>query len=206
MKVLIVSEGKHELGGGASEGALAILVSRLLSVPARCSCEKISSSKVRIHRRPGKGGSLCLRALAWCRYARQENFDAVIVLLDQDGDGSRLPEIDTAQRRPTPAVPRAMGVAVRSFDAWMLADEKALTQVLEKPVQRQPDPETIRDPKQACVKLRDSSGCGLSTTDLYAALARRIDVDQLRERCPNGFATFADRVRKLAAFDRASQN
>ncbi|MDQ3440346.1 MAG: hypothetical protein M3478_08365 [Planctomycetota bacterium] len=69
------------------------------------------------------------------------------------------------------AIPRAMGVAVLTFDAWMLADEQALTMVLSRPIQRQPDPERIGDAKGSCIALRDESGSELGLAELYAELA-----------------------------------
>lgn len=51
--------------------------------------------------------------------------------------------------------PRALGMAIRSFDAWMLADDGVLTLVLGKPIDTQPSPEKNRDPKEACTIAGD---------------------------------------------------
>ena len=90
-----------------------------------------------------------------------------------------------------------MGVAVLTFDAWMLADEQALTMVLSRPIQRQPDPERIGDAKGSCIALRDESGSELGLAELYAELATVINLDVLQSRCPLGFAPFAERTRRM---------
>jgi hypothetical protein len=88
------------------------------------------------------------------------------------------------------------GVAICTFDAWMLADEQALRIALATAVQRQKSPEMIKDPKRICQALRNQSRfAGLP--DLYAAVADAIDVETLIDRCPKGFAPFAQRARQL---------
>ena len=92
---------------------------------------------------------------------------------------------------------RALGVAVRSFDAWMLADEQALTTALGYTVSRQSEPEAIRNPKELCARLLQKSAKTLTQTEMYEAVAKAADTDTLQERCPHGFAPFARRVREL---------
>ncbi|UCE50672.1 MAG: DUF4276 family protein, partial [Phycisphaerales bacterium] len=94
-------------------------------------------------------------------------------------------------------LPRAMGVAIRTFDAWMLADEKALTEVLGDNVNRQPDPETIRDPKQRCADLLTERGSQMSQSEMYAQVLDTIDIEVLCDRCQRGFKPFAARVRTI---------
>jgi hypothetical protein len=90
-----------------------------------------------------------------------------------------------------------MGVAIRSFDAWILADDSALSAVLGRTIPRQPDPEEIKDPKSECTKLRDASGKNIDLRDMYAEVAAQADLNTIAARCPKGFATFAQRVRLL---------
>jgi hypothetical protein len=94
-------------------------------------------------------------------------------------------------------LPRGMGVAIKTFDAWMLADEKALSDVLGCVIARQPDPETIRDPKQVCANLLADSENPMAQSDMYAKIAHRLDVAVLVSRCPSGFGPFAERVRRV---------
>ena len=99
MKVLIVSEGEHELGDDSLDGALLTLSSRLLNFNENVSFEreKVSSPKVRQHAQPGRGGRYKKRALGWIRLAEREGYDAIILVIDQDGDEEREQQFDQAQ-------------------------------------------------------------------------------------------------------------
>lgn len=88
-------------------------------------------------------------------------------------------------------------VAVRTFDAWMLADEAALTVVLSQQVNQQPVPERLPRPKTVCADILKAAGSSMPLSDLYAAVAAEADLDVLETRCPRGFAPFAARVREL---------
>src|SRR6266516_3878374 len=170
MKVLLVSEGNHELGG-----ALETLVGRLKPREAMYESKKVSDRELRVH--AGKGPGYFKKALRCVLYAEEHKFDAVILLIDQDNDPSRRRQIADAQVHVSlTELPRALGVAVRTFDAWMLADEKALMTVLGVPVQRQPDPESIKDPKQVCQGHHDGSEFGEGLTAMYAAVAAAADL------------------------------
>jgi hypothetical protein len=81
------------------------------------------------------------------------------------------------------------------FDAWMLADEKTLTQVLGYDVDRQPDPETIRNPKRVCADLLANSQNQMTQSEMYARVSYEIDIDILSDRCQSGFRPFAASVR-----------
>lgn len=167
-------------------------------------CRKVSDRSVRaIH---GRGSGYHKRVLGWLRYAVREGFDALVLVIDHDGDDDRLRQFDTAQDdvRLT-ELPRALGVAIRTFDAWMLADEAALTVVLGNPIDRQPDPERIKDPKQRCAELRDASDCGLGMAAMYAAIATQADHEVMEVRCPRGFVSFAKRTRRLKTAQAPSE-
>lgn len=199
MRVLIVSEGRHELGRRCEDGALPILIRRLLGANYEPACEKVSSPKVRVHLHPGKTGRLTKRALGWIRYAEREGFHALVLVVDEDGDKRRRPQLDKAQYNEHLRFPRALGVAIRTFDAWMLADEEALSRVLSHKVSRQPDPEGIPEPKAVCRSLRDESTRDLSLTAMYTAVAAAVEIAILERRCPTAFGPFATRVRRALA-------
>jgi hypothetical protein len=88
MRALIVSEGTHEQGRENCEGALSILVRRLLDRATDIRQEKVSDRKVRVHLQPGKTPGYQKRALAWMNFAEKEGFDAV-VLVDRSRQGKR---------------------------------------------------------------------------------------------------------------------
>ena len=123
--------------------------------------------------------------------------DALVFLIDEDGKAERIAQIRDAQKSLLSQLHRAMGVAIRMFDAWMLADEKTLTHVLDYDVNRQPDPETIRDPKKVCKDLLTNSHLRMSQSEMYAKVSSEIDLDILCDRCQSGFRPFATLVRNV---------
>ncbi len=197
MRILIVSEGVHELGDNSLDGALVMLASRLLDGNVSFERKKVSSSEVRQHTQQGKGGRYEKRALGWIRLAEREGYDAIILVIDQDGDEERGQQFERAQDDRRLPLPRALGVAIKTFDAWMLADEQALSAVLGTHIDLSPNPESEDDPKSRCENLRNEARSQLSPRAMYAEIAKRTDMEKLEARCPNGFAPFAGRVRAL---------
>ena len=94
-------------------------------------------------------------------------------------------------------LPRALGVAIESFDAWILADQKALGIVLGCKIPQQKSPEGMRDPKARCETLRDRSGKDLALRDIYREVMAKADIGRLERDCKKGFAPFAQRVKAL---------
>jgi hypothetical protein len=150
-----------------------------------------------VHIRAGKADGYEKRALAWIRYAENEGFEALVLVIDEDGYRERQLQLAKAQEDMRLALPRALGVAIRTFDAWILADEVALTQVLRGAIGRQRSPEAIAEPKLVCRQLRESSEAEMSASEFYAAVANVARLDVLESRCPRGFGEFAERVRAL---------
>jgi predicted ATPase len=80
------------------------------------------------------------------------------------------------------------GVIVQELEAWLLADESAISKVISRPVRRQPDPiEDIASPKESLKRI-------LSPELVYTReVARRIaavaDISRMADRCPV-FKTF----------------
>lgn len=190
MRVLLVSEGKHEL-----EGSLRTLVQRLSPVLDGIEQIKVTHPALRTH--GGRGHGYFKKAVRCMLYAQEQAYEAVVLVIDQDDEPERRRELTKAQEHTLAAIRRALGVAVRTFDAWMLADEKALSQVLQTTVQRQPDPESAVDAKGECRKLLEGSGRSVSQTEMYVELADAIRLDELERRCPDGFGGFAERVRRI---------
>jgi hypothetical protein len=198
MRVLIVAEGEHELGGADGESALETLTRRLMRHDAEFERRTVRDHAVRVHLQPGKSDGYEKRALGWVRFAEREGFDALVLVVDQDDDLRRRRQLEKAQEHTAFGVPRALGVAIRTFDARMLADEKALANVLSCRIQRQPDPESIPDPKGICTQLREGSPrASISTAEFYAQVAAETDLQAIEARCPKGFRPFAARLRAL---------
>jgi hypothetical protein len=174
-----------------------VLVRRTLSKSAELVPRRMADRNVRVHLRPGEGRGFVKRTLAWIRFAEQNGFAALVLVIDQDGCREREEELETAQADSHVTLPRALGVAIRTFDAWMLADEVALSRALACEIPRQKDPESLRDPKRVCRNLLDESGGPMSQADLYAAIADFADLDLVAQRCPRGFAPLRERIRRL---------
>lgn len=139
MRVLVVVEGKHE-----SDGAVRALIKQLRHDLIDLEFDKLANATTRVH---GTGRGYFKKAIGWMREARKRGFGAVILLVDRDQVGERLNEITDAQNHTSICdIPRALGVAVEAFDAWMLADQQALSGVLGVNIQTQPDPESIAHP------------------------------------------------------------
>ena len=190
MRILVVAEGKHEL-----EGALRNLLEKLGGEGSTFDYDRVSNS--RIHAVHGTGNGYFKRALRWLLEAEKKGVDALILLIDEDGRSERPEQIRHAQDSSISRLPRAMGVAIRTFDAWILADEQALTKVLGDRINRQAEPETIRYPKQVCAQLLAGSQEGMSQSQMYERVAREINIDILFDRCQSGFRPFAIRVRNI---------
>ena len=190
MRVLVVAEGKHEL-----YGALRNLLEKLGGNGSTFDYDHVSNNT--IHAVHGTGNGYFKRALRWLIEAEKRGSDALILLIDEDGIRERVGQIQEAQDSLLSQLPRAMGVAIRMFDAWMLADERALTEVLGDNINRQTNPETIRDPKQVCAKLLADSQIQISQSEMYARVSCKINIEILCDRCKSGFKPFATYVRNI---------
>jgi hypothetical protein len=86
----------------------------------------------------------------------------------------------------------ALGVAVHSIEAWLLADEQAIRVALaehtygDQPVPRQPDPETLPDPKAHLNDLMSylTDGIEPGADRFVEAIVAHTDLRILRNRCP----------------------
>lgn len=197
MRVLVVSEGKHELNLDGETSALVELLRRMLPVEAEFERRRVSDRVVQQVAFRGKALRHEKRLLLWMRYAERQGFSGLTLIVDEDGIEDRRSAVQNAQESAACTIPRAIGLAIKKFDASMLADEVALSGILGPTVQRQPDPETIRDPKAECLKLLADAGDPMSMTDMYLAVARTADLEGLSKRCPKGFAPFRESVRLL---------
>jgi len=198
MKVLLVSEGKHE------KSSLPLLVQRIAEHEFEFEHARLADENLPAHHGEGKG--FFKKALRWLLKAREGGYEGMILVVDRDGNRERQNEVNRAQAEQRVCdLPRALGVAVQSFDAWMLADEVALSKVLGWSVPRQRDPESIRNPKGTCAELLAGSPEELDQSTMYCKSAAILDLAQLTDRCPIGFRPFAELVRALPAQDRSQR-
>ncbi|MEZ5944453.1 MAG: hypothetical protein R3C18_23945 [Planctomycetaceae bacterium] len=195
MRVLVVGEGPHELGDGRETSSLVSLLQRLLpqrSIEATCCA--IKSFKQRVHGR----GDRHVKKLLWIlNDAAKSDYEAVVLLIDRDGDKSRQSAIDIAQVSDFVNIPRAFGVAVESYDAWFLADHAKLAELLDIRIDMISQPEKKSDPKSLLRNYKNQSAYEGTQRQLYFDLAEIVDLELLKQRCPGGFGEFSERVLQL---------
>jgi hypothetical protein len=201
-RILVVAEGEHELADFSENGSLIILLRRILAdFSFRAECRPIKSFNRRVHVRDdrrARGDRHARKLIAILDEAEKGRFDAVCILFDRDGDKSRELAATTAQETNYVAIPRAVGVAVESYDAWYLADELALTTELKVNVDRQSDPEVEKSPKDKVRRLLQAHNYPVSQREFYSAIAASISLQLLINRCPAGFAVFHERVKSIS--------
>lgn len=99
MKVLLVSEGKHELGTAEGEGALEILIGRLRQDIIQCDRDRVSRKDIHVYH--GKGKGYFKKAMSWLLHAEEKEYDALILVIDQDKYPERVQEFTDAQNNNT---------------------------------------------------------------------------------------------------------
>lgn len=214
-RVLILGDGAHELDGGAatdsdSEPALHCLIRRLAGDSESLVMEsgrfremgKVSASLVVRHAANARAHAYRRKTMYAMQLAKQKGFDGVAILLDRD----RKKEAETLtplregrdSGRDAGGPPCAVGVAVETFDAWMIADAGAIESAGGDKSKAHPSPEhldgkegTGRHPKERAREVfTDEEHLG----PCYRRVARSLDLDLLRKHCPKGFAPFAEDV------------
>jgi hypothetical protein len=207
MRILLLSEGESEGRRNPDwPQALRTLVNKLLELGDD------AYEWLDVHELPrrnplkGEGRRYVGVGLKALRYAQEKQFAAVVLVADADRKHDRIVEFAEAQEHLAVFnIPRAFGIAVETFDAWMLADHQALTRVLKKQVHPMALPETFtggkgkpNHPKVVCQKLMAEHQWAGSPAAFYEAVSQEADLDVLADRCPKGFKPFLDRLRTLA--------
>jgi hypothetical protein len=122
----------------------------------------------------------------------------VVVLVDEDGDRSRKTRLveHTADLPGT----RVIAVAVREFEAWLLADESALREVLDGEVETTTAPEEMpraeakRRFGELCDAGRGDANRKTHQHDMRHAVCRSADLEAIARRCQS-FSAFLDDLR-----------
>jgi hypothetical protein len=127
---------------------------------------------------------------------------AVVVLVDRDRRDNRETIAPLRAGRDAAArdsnIPCVVGQAVESFDAWMVADGKAIGAAGGSSSISHPKPEQLQGkegtgdhPKDLAARIfGGSQGLGAK----YAQVAAVVSIDVLKKACPDGFAPFAKEV------------
>ena len=209
LRVLLVSEGRHELAdcleGYVPDEALpplAILVRRMTGMvgTVRFCCRRGKSIR-NVHR--GKMSSAWgkkVYSAVWCAAngTEGETFDAVVVVVDRDGpkNAERLAEMQQGRNLYGDSrFPCVLGVAVEAFDAWMIADAQGIAAAGGDVTKAYANPENTTRPKDAADGIFGTHG-GTGLGPKYAIVAQNANLANLEKVCPKGFAPFADEVRR----------
>jgi len=209
MRVVLYAEGSGEVGAGAlrpAPGRLLveellgpghILISGAITLARGIPHEGIHFEQpLRTRGRLAKGSDLISRTtlrqlLTWADPARRP--DLAVVLVDADGDSSRRRTL-LAETNALP-VTKIIAVAVEEFEAWLVADQKAVAEVLGSKARLDDRPEKL--PRREAKRLL-ASWCGQpdesrSGEMIRLSLARHADPSRLRARS----ASYAQLVEDL---------
>jgi len=203
----VFGEGKTDLGKASagpeppSRGVVPILVHTLCGRP----------HEMRVVRKPyqflvGKG--LWQKVRFAKRQARYNASAGAVFVMDSEGgpkeSAAKRTQLEHGRDHELPDFPMAVGVAHLCIEAWLLADAKAIQKAFALPQVPQvpPEPEKCPAPchdKGSNPKAVLARAAGLQrplSADNKDGIARAMnDMDLVCERCPEGFAPFADEVR-----------
>ena len=206
--VEVIGEGKTDVGDDPkpqrpNHGVVPILLYSLCDEPDRMQVKRRKLAMLE-----GKGLRQKVRFAK--RQARLNRSAAAVVVVDSEGDHNQLKrkirDLQKGRDIQSPDFPMVVGVAHPCIEAWLLADASAIRRALGLATDPEvPDePEKLpapceneqNNPKKWLAKAAGSRQKELSARD-KDSIARAInDMVLMRQRCPLGFAPFADEVLK----------
>jgi len=219
MRVAFLSEGATEVGfaPGMREHEpwrktflLKIIVDRILDIDDEVlvpleeeSLPSLSGNAV---------GKLCRKGAGLVRACAGFGAEAAVLLVDRDRTKPRerlgalrvqRDRLRAGPKRPLP-IPVAVGVAVETVEAWLLADEVTVCDVLglAHPESPMGSPERLvgapgeaTHPKYVLNNYFSQDADPQRTfLDRVAAVALRMNLDTVARQCPQGFGQFRDDV------------
>jgi hypothetical protein len=142
-----------------------------------------------------RGHGLIASLPADARVLNELRAEIMVSVVDTDNTHvmTRLGALREARDRAQPSpLCFALGVAVQSIETWLLADEQAIRAALaeytygDQPVPRQPDPETLPNPKTHLNDLASdlTGGVEPGADRFVEAIVAHTDLQILRDRCP----------------------
>lgn len=201
----IVGEGKTDLGAidapkRPDKGVVPILVHKLCGKPPHMLVKRRGFASLQ-----GKG--LTQKVQFVKRQAFYSRSHGAVFVIDSEGDlTGRLDEMIDGRDRELPDYPMAIGIAHPCIESWLLADAAAIRRGLDLAVtpqipvdpERLPAPLKDRDhnPKTVLRNVSVANQKELSGREKDCIAQAMNNMGLLRERCPKGFAPFADEVEK----------
>jgi len=200
----IFGEGKTDVGRSEktaprAAGVVPIIVHTLCGRPEQMRVKRRGVPFLQ-QRETGKG--LWQKVRFAGRQARANRSHAVVFVVDSEGDlkGKRAALVK-GREAATSKLPMAIGVAHPCIEAWLLADAMAIRRGmgLDRTPAVPDNPEALPAPCRNNAKRVLVKAAGSTKKELSAAqkddIARAMNNMQLaRDRCPAGFAPFADEV------------
>ena len=209
-KILVVGEGNNEIGpfdewgqerAGPGKSPLANLVDRILGDGDRTyCCKSFKDATFRAHGAKTRG--LMKRAEKVIFHARRNGFDGCVILIDKDRNTTNDTLRPLEQASENLADRCAVGVAVETFDAWMICDPNAVKAMGGDKSHCHPQPERLQGTEASGNHPKShAKRCfpGMGLTDAYCLVATKIDLDHLKKQCPQGFGAFEKEVRQQLA-------
>jgi len=107
-------------------------------------------------------------------------------LIIRDAGNKNPKELKNKMRKmiKNPSFPVKMSVAVQELEAWLLADEDAISAVTGKKVTRVKNPENLRDPKERLNRLLSKAKISY-TAEVARKIAANAKVETIESRCPS---------------------
>ncbi len=232
-RVLVIGEGPHELGHRPADcasrdwplsahrlPALPLLVHRVLGEPEGVAffAKEIGVPRRHVQSNLRRGTPTQLgghgKQLFWALRDAGGKYQAVAYVMDRDRQADRAVIDDLRAARDKFAaeqdLPCAVGAAVETFDAWMIADPEAIESAGGDKSRWHPAPEGLDGTEASgnhpkCYAAAIFGGAS-GLAERYARAAAAMRVDRLEQSCPQGFAPFAREVRERIgpAVDRTS--
>lgn len=213
MRIGILGEGPTEVGPLVAPpgsnvhpagGALRGIVERILQ-------EKGVEAEWVDGPRPRGVGSIISRLPQHLSIIREQGAEVCVVLVDRDRKKERLQTLKRKYQAfpEKDLLPTAIGVAIETIEAWILADERAISIALGETcqIERGPNPETLngkrgedRHPKMVLrqlLKEHAPQDTFISHHEFIRAWTKSVRLGVLRDRCPKGFEPFEKSVRSL---------
>jgi hypothetical protein len=203
--IYFFGERKTDLGDAPEPGRPATGVVPILVHTLCGKADRLRVGRRRVAHLQGKGLWQKVRFARW--QARGNSAGAVFVM---DSEGGKklhkkiLSKLTKGRDAPGPVLPTAFGVAHPCIESWLLADASAIRRAmkLDRTPNTPDDPESLpapckrerTDPKIALAAACRSDQKNLAASDKWAIAVEMKDMPLVRERCPRGFAPFADEV------------
>lgn len=195
----VFGEGKTDIGKGSAverfpeKGVVPILVHRLCNTPASMRV------KTNAHLQ-GKG--LWQKVRFAKRQAHYNNGTCgAVFVLDTEGSDKINDELKKGRDHELPTFPMAVGAARPCIESWLLVDSSAIRQSLglAHSPEMPEEPESLPAP---CENRNHNpkavlAAQGANSQHQKEAIARNIDLNAARAKCPQSFQPFAAEVENL---------